>query len=101
MRMDPLILETAIGRDARGTLLPVLHVRLRAEPATLALVALQLAFQLGMFLGDDTPWSPVVDLHRGTIALAPTAPTAAVADGVARLTAFVDVVTAWRPSVLA
>ncbi len=102
MRMDPLLLDTAVGHDATGTLIPVLQIGLPVgATATLALVTLQLAVELGRFLGDDTPWSPAVDLGRGAIALEPTAPTAAVADGVASLAAFVAAIGARRPTVLA
>ena len=102
MRIAPLLLETAIGSDATGALFPVLQIHLAADATgTRALVTLQLAVQLGRFLGDDTPWSPTVDLGRGAIALAPTEPTAAVADGVASLAAFIEAIAARRPTVLA
>jgi hypothetical protein len=100
--MNPLLLETAVGHDRTGALIPVLQIGLPVgASATLALVTLQLAVELGRFLGDDTPWSPTVDLRRGAIALAPTDVTAAVADGVASLAAFIAAITARRPSVLA
>jgi hypothetical protein len=102
MRIEPLTLETAIGHDATGARVPVLQIQLPAgAPPTLALVTLQLAVELGRFLGDDTPWAPAVDLGRGAIALEPTAPSAVGADGVARLAAFIAAIAARRAPVLA
>lgn len=86
----PVALEADLDQDACDEWIPVLYVRtpVAASPVAAQIALLGVAAALVGFLGPAPGWTPSIDLHRGTIALAPGDGRVDVAAGLALLEHF-------------